>query len=188
MLARSLSYATIKTYLAGIEFYSIRSGFCRVIPFMQRLFYVLRGIRRYKAAQSNRPPKKPITVVLLVSLFRFTSLSYSPHDAAMLHVAMSFAFFGMLRVSEYTVARSFQFSPNSTLLCRDVSLVGDCIHIYIKSSKTDPFRSGVTIRVGRSRGRCCPVRAFVQYRSLSVGIGRAHYVPSPMVHSSLVRA
>ena len=92
MLARSLSYATIKTYLAGIEFYSIRSGFCRVIPFMQRLFYVLRGIRRYKAAQSNRPPKKPITVVLLVSLFRFTSLSYSPHDAAMLHVAMSFAF------------------------------------------------------------------------------------------------
>ena len=84
----------------------------------------------------------------------------------MLCVAMSFAFFGMLRVSEYTLARSVKFSPNSTLLCQDVSLVGDCIHIYIKASKTDPFRSGVTIRVARSRGRCCPVRAFVHYRSL----------------------
>lgn len=166
MLARSIRHDSIKTYLSGIQFSAIRAGFDRTIPPMQRLFYVMRGIRRFQAFHSRQPPKKPILVNQLRDLFTFVSRKYSAFDRSMLRTAMAFAFFGMLRASEYTVSHTSHFTPNSTLLCEDISLVVDCIHIFIKSSKTDPFRSGVSIRIGRTGGGCCPVAAFASFRAL----------------------
>ena len=40
------------------------------------------------------------------------------------------------------------------------------LSVNIKQSKTDPFRSGVEIVVGRTREELCPVAAVLSYMSL----------------------
>ena len=49
------------------------------------------------------------------------------------------AFFGFLRVSEYTSTFVSSYDPNSTLCYEDVVFKDAHIHINIKASKTDPF-------------------------------------------------
>ena len=61
---------------------------------------------------------------------------------------MMLAFFGFLRVSEYTAMRTQSFDPESTLCFNDIT-VNHLIHVKIKSSKTDPFRCGVDIRLAQ---------------------------------------
>ena len=69
----------------------------------------------------------------------------------MLWTACCLCFFGFLRAGEFTTNSSFDSSIHLTL--RDVqadSLVDPtCFRVHIKCSKTDPFRVGCDIYVGR---------------------------------------
>ena len=129
------------------------------------MFYVLRGIRRAHSLISVRPRKQPISFTHLALLFDIVQVQYSNYDASMLLSAMSLAFFGMFRVSEYTSAYSESFVPENTLLMEDVYLSGQTLHIHVKISKTDPFRMGSVVRLVQIRSRFCPVRAFVRFVS-----------------------
>lgn len=159
-VANRLKYSSIKTYLAGIQFHSTIRGFQQHISGMRQLYYVLRGIRRVQALNAGRPAKKPITFLHLAILFDVVSVQYSRHDAAMLHSAMSLAFFGMMRVSEYTSSHAQTFAPEHTLLVEDVCLIDSTLHISLKTSKTDPFRVGSVVRLVQTSCRFCPVLAF----------------------------
>ena len=159
-VANRLKYSSIKTYLAGIQFHATIRGFQQPISGMRQLYYVLRGIRRAQALNAGRPAKQPITFVHLAILFDGFSGQYSRHDAAMLHSAMSLAFFGMLRVSEYTSSHAQSYVPEHTLLVEDVFLIESTLHISLKKSKTDPFRVGSVVRLVQTNCRFCPVLAF----------------------------
>ena len=84
----------------------------------------------------------------------------------MIWAAITTAFFGFLRVSEYTSSHKTKYDPLSTLLYQDVTLEEDIISINIKASKTDPFRQGVVIRLAANDTALCPVRAMHKYLSL----------------------
>jgi len=112
---------------------------------MHQLFLVMRGIRRHQASHNPRRPKNPITLLHLLILFDFVSARHIPYDAAMLRTAMSFAFYGMLRVSEYTASGVHSFHSNSTLTLADIQVRQNAIVIFIKKSKTDPFRIGAFV-------------------------------------------
>ena len=75
------------------------------------------------------------------------------------------------------------YCPQSHLSMNDVSVdrAGrpEIIHLTLKASKTDPFRKGVTIFVGRTGKQLCPVVAVLAYlvwyiRALSNGCNRIH--------------
>ena len=74
----------------------------------------------------------------------------------MLKAAVTMAFFGMLRVSEYTCRDAHHYDVDTTLLRRDVYVMRDMALVHLKSSKTDPFRTGVTIRIAATRRSSCP--------------------------------
>ena len=162
-LARHIKYSSIKTYLAGIQYHAITRGFTTSICSMQKLHYVLRGIRRHHAVIFHITPKLPISITHLSILFDFTDRHYHRQDASMLQTAMSFAFFGMLRSAEYCVSRTSVFVPADSMLVSDVSQVHDLLSICIKSSKTDPFRKGYVLRLASIVSRFCPVRAFNKF-------------------------
>ena len=81
----------------------------------------------------------------------------------MLRAAGSMAFFGMLRVSEYTCPAYNRVDPELQLMVSDVQIEGSIARIQIKQSKTDPFREGVVLRVGGTRDTHCPVTALKKY-------------------------
>ena len=78
------------------------------------------------------------------------------------------AFYGFLRISEYTSSRARSYDP-ATTLCRSDILIKNLntIDIRIKASKTDPFRVGTTIRIIRNDSPLCPVQALLEYIRIS---------------------
>ena len=75
----------------------------------------------------------------------------------MLRVAVSLAFFGMLRSAEYTSPSQVFWDPQVHLGSSDVHFKrGGKVVINIKASKTDPFRVGSRIRLIRIGSKFFP--------------------------------
>ena len=85
----------------------------------------------------------------------------------MLWAACTACFFGFLRSGEITAPSSTQCDSTAHLMVGDVSVNSrDCptvVRVQIKASKTDPFRKGVTLLLGRTNNRLCPVAAITAY-------------------------
>ena len=166
-LCTRVGYKTIIVYLYGVQYWSKIQG-CRVlIKFMPRLRYVLSAIRRVQGNTFKRPSRPPVTWHMLERICAFITKSESPVDADMLTSAVLLALFGLLRVSEYTTPSTSAFDEAIHLTVSDVAVHWDrrVAIVYIKMSKTDPFRDGVHIRVGMLDHYLCPVRALVRYLS-----------------------
>ena len=131
----------------------------------KRLYRVIRGIRKTQGARFKKPPRIPITPPLLTLLgTKLWNSSTKFQDKAMLWAAMLTAFYGFLRVSEYTASHVNKYNPSTTLCYEDVAIKSQhVISITIKSSKTDPFRQGTTIFIHRNNSALCPVQALIKY-------------------------
>ena len=116
---------------------------------------VCRGIRRLRG--DNQHTRLPITVNVMRTLKEQLRQSlYTVHEQRMLWCAFTLAFYGFLRVSEYTNLR----------WC-DVTLTTDHLSIILHQSKTDPFRRGCTVKIFKTKSSTCPCHAFEVYRKLS---------------------
>ena len=89
------------------------------------------------------------------------------YNTAMLWAATCTCYFGFLRSGEATVPSQSAYDPAVHLSITDVSLDSQTnpqvIAIRIKVSKTDPFRKGVTVYLGRTSTEVCPVAAILSY-------------------------
>ena len=68
---------------------------------------------------------------------------------------------------ELTAPECGEFDPGQHLSYADIAVDNrsdpKVVSIRIKQSKTDPFRQGVTIFLGRTDGMLCPVAALMSY-------------------------
>lgn len=162
-IAHSLSFATIQTYLASVRHRHIELGFASNFNRMDSLRLLLRGVKRVKGSRV-RQPRIPVTPLMLRQLKESLRQSQYPEaDKLMLWAAFTTAFFGFLRSSEFCSASKHSFNPQTTLLVRNVTITGGIASIWIKVSKTDPFRQGQTIRIAASGSSICPVRALQKH-------------------------
>ena len=80
------------------------------------------------------------------------------------------AFFGFLRCSEFTVPQQDNYDSSIHLSLADIALDSrsspQIIQVHIKQSKTDPFRQGVNMYLGRTDQDVCLVRAIVAYLAI----------------------
>ena len=78
-------------------------------------------------------------------------------------------FFGFFRSGELTSPSERSFDPDANLSFRDVAVDNrdhpTAVRVHLKSSKTDPFRTGVDVYVGKTGNELCPVSAMVHYLS-----------------------
>ena len=163
-----LSYKSLKSYLAGIQFKAIMIGTPTKMCDMCQLYYLLRGIRRTQGQSRRRLPRIPITTTDLETLHLFISTLTIPlQDRKLYWAVVTLAFFGLLRSSEYT-------APSINLLTTDVmfSPTFSYTTVSIKSSKTDPFRVGSIVRVvGSTNNMLCPVAAMQNFLDSSTHSG-----------------
>ena len=129
-----------------------------------RLYMLVRAIKR----QAKKSRKRiPVTLPLLKVIHAWLLASpITPADQIMLWAALTTAFFGFLRSSEYVSAQVSKFDPHTTLCFEDVSYKPPNYYIHIKASKTDPFRVGCTICLSPSNSSVCPVRNLRNYIDL----------------------
>ena len=83
----------------------------------------------------------------------------------MVWAAMTLAFFGFLRIGELTCDSNF--NPECHLTLSDLVFMPKSSPIYmlvrLKVSKTDPFRKGQTVVIGRANSKLCPISAMLAY-------------------------
>ena len=152
-IAQTVSYKTVKVYLAGIRLEHLERGFQD--PTNDELLHLLcKGIKRSQG--TARRTRLPITINILRTLkskLREES-SYSLLEKRLLWSAFTMAFYGFLRASEFA-------TPN--LSWANIQLNTEKIMVYLEHSKTDPFRKGHTITIYATDTSTCPVRAITQY-------------------------
>ena len=85
----------------------------------------------------------------------------------MLWAACCMGFFGFMRAGEFTVTHQGVFDPSSSLCLNDIAIDNhqnpSIVQVVLKQSKTDPFRKGVCIYLGRTNVDLCPVSAVLAY-------------------------
>lgn len=164
LLADSLTHSSIKVYLSAVRSLHIDHGLPDPLVNCLQLQRLLRGVKRVQGSPS--PSRLPITIDLLKVIQQ--SLDMKDSDHVMLWAACCLGFFGFLRAGEFTVNSSFD--PSIHLSIGDIqadSLVNpSCFKVFIKCSKTDPFRKGCDIYVGRGNSSVCPIVALSNYLAL----------------------
>ena len=167
-----LAFSTIRCYLAAVRHHQIACGLGDPgVPTMSRLEYILQGVRREKAGQANKPgtQRQPITPSILLKVFSVWSrleASALP-KAKMLWAAACLAFFGFLRVGEFTSPTVHTFDSNVHLTRQDISVdhpkQPSVMYVTLKQSKTDQLKNGVTLVLGKTNQLLCPVSSMMSY-------------------------
>ena len=161
-----LTGATVKNYLSAVRHAQIALGLGDPdMSKMPQLEYVVKGLKRNTS--TIKRTRLPITPDILRRLKGIWQSWQNQRDASMLWAAVTMCFCGFLRSGEVVVPSQTTYDPASHLSFGDVR-VNDItnpqfIEIRIKASKTDPFRKGVSVYLGRTNNELCPVAASLDY-------------------------
>ena len=128
----------------------------------------LSGTKRCKAEKGTKGKERlPITPGILRKLKHSWSQTAADPDVQMLWAACTLAFSAFLRTGEMTVPSDKGYDPASHLSFGDIAVdnpsAPTLMRVQIKQSKTDPFRKGVHLFVGRTSLEVCPVAAMLKY-------------------------
>ena len=170
MREEGLRYQTVKTYLAAVRHMQISHEMGDPkIGSMARLELVIRGMKKEQAGQPART-RLPITPEILSRIHQHWKGRWEEWDIAMLWAAMILCFYGFLRAGEVVVPSDTGFDPSQHLTYNDIAVDNrrqpSFITVTIKQSKTDPFRKGVTVVIGRAAGPLCPLVAVLSYMAM----------------------
>ena len=158
-----MQHSSIKVYLSAVRALHIEEGFPDPLVNCLRLQRVLRGIKRTQG--SPEAQRLPITDHILMIIFG--ALDLSVFDHCMFWAACNLAYFGFLRSAEFTVPNLASFSPALHLCVCDISVDSDispsCLRVRIKASKTDPFRKGCFVHIGKGRFPLRALQAILAY-------------------------
>ena len=85
----------------------------------------------------------------------------------MFWAACTLWYFGFLRSAEFMVPNSASFSPAIHRAIQDIAVdsssLPSSMRVGIKASKTDPFRKGCFVHIGRGSFPLCAVQAMLAY-------------------------
>ena len=169
---QGLSHASIKVYLSAIRNLHVSSGlheeFAKQLT--PRLELVLKGIKKEKAKAAPLPTHMPIMIDIMVKIKVALLCCPSKYDNVLLWAACCLAFFGFLRCGEFTVPSQNEYDPTAHLSLEDIAVdsksAPTVIQVNIKQSKTDPFRQGVQLYLGKTSTDICPVSAILPYLAI----------------------
>ena len=152
-LSRLLSLATVKVYLS-----SVRAWHQLQEPYKAQSNPQTdceRSQKRYAYMISRRPTRQPLTKSDVIQQLRVPTCPLCKHDKHMLTAAFTFTFFGLLKVSEFTVKSKGSFDPHEHASLTSVRWGHSYFVFTIKSSKTDQFRHGQAVYIIKSDNDLC---------------------------------
>ena len=167
---QGLKHQTIKSYLSAVHHLQVSCGEGDPnLGGMPQLALTLRGVKREQCGQPKRT-RLPITPAILLSMRRIWEQDGSNWDHIMLWAACCLGFFGFLRSGELVAPAEGEFDQGQHLSFGDITVDNranpSMLWVRIKQSKTDPFRQGVTIALGKTDAQLCPVAALMAYMAL----------------------
>ena len=135
---------------------------------MPMLEQVVKGIKVRQGKEGRKPRKKlPITPVILRQVRAHWEAKREDPEIIMLWAACVVCFFGFMWSGEIAIPSQTSYDPTYHLSWEDFAVNSrehpTFMQLTLKGSKTDPFRQGVTITVGHTGDKLCPVSAMLAY-------------------------
>jgi len=98
-------------YLSAVRYCHITAGETPTLPTLMtpQLNYVLKGIRKTCAINQQPQERQPITFPIMECLHMVLSKHPQKYEDVMIWAACCIAYFGLLRVSEFTTSSSDRF-------------------------------------------------------------------------------
>ena len=163
---------SIRMYLLGIRHYHIEDSYGDLLVDSHLLNYLCKGLRRHQG--DNPQQRQPVTFSILETLRHQIggNPSIREPDKQMYLAAMTLAFYGFLRASEFCLPSTHKFSKSR--LCRGDVVIAkncECMSVRIKASKTDQFRRSTSIHVAATHTPTCPVHACY------IPVHKANWIP-----------
>ena len=165
-----LQHSSIKGYLSAIRHLLIVNGmgdpFATAMPLLE---YALRGVkvRQSRSMSTGRRRCLPITPDILRKLKSVWERTGGDVNHIMLWAACCTCFYGFLRSGEATVPSTKEYDREGQLSEGGVAIDSrsnpTVVRVHIKASKTDPFRQGVFIYLGKTGNDLCPVVEITAY-------------------------
>lgn len=160
---QGLKQRTLKSYLSAIRHLHIAEGL--EDPFkapLHRLHYTLSGVIKTESERAgSKRVRLPITPPILRQMKTYWNKTALDSDTLMLWAACCLGFFGFLRSAEMTVPSDSSFDPTVHLSYKDIAVDNpsspSIVQVTIKQSKTDPFRKGISLFLGKTSTDLCPV-------------------------------
>jgi hypothetical protein len=163
LFADNKAVSSVRTYLYGINSWHIEEGHPSPLRLTHHVWRCWKGMKRWKG-DANERVRLPVTTKLLMRIKSTMQLESSIRDR-MMWAAFTLGTCGLLRLSEFAVTsgredrvlrwRDIQwFDSNEKqlpLLNGQVQSASAEYRVFIATSKTDPFRLGVSIRI------CAPI-------------------------------
>lgn len=159
-----LSYGTIKTYAFGLSYLHTELGFENWRDQLSLFRRCMIGIKRSLGGSDRKLARLPITTDLLNQMYQRLNAG-SNYTHALYWAAATLATYGLLRISEFCACDSpssqdsykllylkqiQMFDMNNRVIkLPNLGTASKVSHytIHLRSSKTDPFRQGITIHI-----------------------------------------
>ena len=176
LFEQGLAHTSIKCYLSSVRHLQISKGFPD--PFsadLPQLHLLIRGAKVCRGLQGRNIPtrKLPITPTILRQLLKLWLPNKQSYHYILLWAICCTCFFGFFRSGELMPPTAISFDPATHLCFTDLSvdkpISPSLIQFNLKSSKTDPFRKGVQVVVGKTGDELCPVVAMLAYLAVRGG-------------------
>ena len=125
-------------------------------------------LEEFKRTQGDTSSLRlPVTDDIMV-IFRALDLSFPGH--CMFWAACNLAYFSFLHSAEFTVPNLASSWPSIHLGLADVALDSlsspSCLQLRIKVSKTDSFRKGCFLHIGKGKFPLCTIHSLLAYLTL----------------------
>ena len=177
-LSNTLSPCTIDVYIAAVGSLHRQAGLPNPTSHNPTLNMVKKGLRRAHTALPSSNPRQPITTRILADILQAIKQSRNvrSHDRLMLTAAFTLAFFGFLRISEFTTpSKAFNHKIHPSV--NNIRWSKNHFTYHLPHSKTDQFFKGHTLYLPRlhSNTDICPYRAMDQYL-----VKHKHHHDSPL--------
>ena len=176
LFQENLSSVTIKSYLSAVRHLQISYGlpdpFTASLP---RLEQTLREVKVCygRTGRNSSSQKLPITPKILREFKQLWKPHEKEYEYIMLWAACCSCFFGFFRSGEITSPSLTSYDPLTHLSFTDVATDSQSnpslIQFSLKASKTNSFRKGVHVVVGRTSDDLCPVAAMLAYLAVRGG-------------------
>ena len=137
------------------------------LQLMPRLQQVLHGIKKCQAVSHPARIRLPITLKIMGKIKEVLLREPQSFTNIMLWAACCIAFFGFMRVREFTIPGPRDYDASIHLSFSDITVDSRgnprLLQVTIKHSKTDPFRRGVNIYLGATDSAICPISGILPY-------------------------
>ncbi|KAL5469330.1 hypothetical protein EMCRGX_G030579 [Ephydatia muelleri] len=138
---------------------------------------LVQGVERSMPAAHLKPKRQPITNEMLGQMLSQLDRDHKPsHDRLMLKAAITLGFFGLLRVSEFTVPNQHGFNPDQHFTAKDITMRKDSMVVVIKKLKTDQRGESCQINIGQTHTKCCPHLAMQRYLARALRLILHHLI------------